>query len=400
MAAHPLDIPTLMAVEAGSAFISGLLLSISRASRSAPGGREEAAGAWCLFVAFALRLLQGQLPDSVVILGSNAAMMFGTAFIYLGNRRFHDPSRDDRRALGATALATVVFAVMYAAGVGYVPRALFVSAVLAVGLFGAAYELAREGGARRERSRYIGIVLSALVGLLLVARIVLLLVAPPSDSDMLSPALERTLAFFPAAVLTHGITLGFLVMLRERSEAGAIVLATTDALTGCLNRRALEDRLSGELDYARRKKSHLGVVVVDLDHFKSVNDQHGHAMGDRVLQLAARALKATVRTSDLVARFGGEEFCVILRDANTEQAALLAERLRLAVAACGQGHDLPVKPTASLGVSSFDPGAPTSWHALFSRADAALYRAKKGGRNRVEVASPLDDTQAATSLPA
>lgn len=162
-------------------------------------------------------------------------------------------------------------------------------------------------------------------------------------------------------------------------------LATTDALTRLINRRALMDRLSVEVDRARRFRSQLSLLMVDLDHFKSINDQHGHLVGDHMLRQLGSMLAGAVRTIDVVARYGGEEFVVILPETATEGAVTFAERLRKSV------EDYPFELaegrtshlTCSIGVATFPSSLVTSTEDLFARADEALYRAKSGGRNQV-----------------
>ena len=162
-------------------------------------------------------------------------------------------------------------------------------------------------------------------------------------------------------------------------------LATTDALTRLLNRRALLDRLSVEVDRARRFKQQLSLLMVDIDHFKSVNDQHGHLVGDAILREMGTLLNGAVRTVDVVARYGGEEFVLILPETSTEGARVFGERLRERIAE--HRFDLGTEPifhlTCSVGVASFPSPRVASTEDLFARADEALYRAKSGGRNQV-----------------
>jgi len=162
-------------------------------------------------------------------------------------------------------------------------------------------------------------------------------------------------------------------------------LATTDALTRLLNRRALLERLSVEVDRARRFHQQLSMLMVDIDHFKSINDQHGHLVGDDVLRQVGTQLSGDVRTIDVVARYGGEEFVLILPETGEEGATVFAERLRERV----EQHDFDLGDgrifhlTCSVGVATFPSSRVASTEDLFARADEALYRAKSGGRNRV-----------------
>jgi diguanylate cyclase (GGDEF)-like protein len=200
------------------------------------------------------------------------------------------------------------------------------------------------------------------------------------------------LAFVPALLLAQGFGPAFLLMQRERSAALAARLATIDDLTGCLNRRALETRAAIELAHAARTRRPVALAIVDLDHFKDVNDTHGHAAGDALLACAGEVLRSGVRPGDIVARYGGEEFCVLLREADAAKARAAAERLRNALRdASVATNGARLSPVASIGVAAFDPGCGDGWPVLFQRADAALYRAKRGGRDRVRLHDDADD---------
>ena len=166
------------------------------------------------------------------------------------------------------------------------------------------------------------------------------------------------------------------------------LLALTDPLTQTLNRRALVERLTAELERARRYSLMLSILVVDLDHFKAVNDTYGHLIGDEVLRAVARTLQREARTVDIVARYGGEEFVVVLPETGEEGAVAVAERIRQKVAEypaqIGEQRDR-LKVTVSIGVAtatatSTRVNAPDD---LIAGADEALYRAKAQGRNRV-----------------
>jgi two-component system, cell cycle response regulator len=162
-------------------------------------------------------------------------------------------------------------------------------------------------------------------------------------------------------------------------------LATTDSLTRLMNRRALLERLNAEVDRARRFKSQLSLLMLDLDHFKGVNDRHGHLVGDTVLRQTGAVLSGAVRTIDVVARYGGEEFVLILPETALEGAVTFAERMRerLHEFAFEIDADRRIHLTCSVGVATFPSQFVLSTEDLFARADEALYRAKTGGRNQV-----------------
>jgi len=157
--------------------------------------------------------------------------------------------------------------------------------------------------------------------------------------------------------------------------------AKTDELTGALNRRGLLQQL--EAVHADALQGHAGyaLMMVDVDHFKAINDQHGHAGGDKVLQAVSASLRAALRSDDLVGRWGGEEFCVLLPRTQLRDAEQLAQRVASRVAAGGGA----VRVTVSIGVSEYGLADP-DLQAVIRRADGALYEAKETGRNRVVVA--------------
>jgi diguanylate cyclase (GGDEF)-like protein len=162
-------------------------------------------------------------------------------------------------------------------------------------------------------------------------------------------------------------------------------LATVDALTGLHNRRWLDSAFQRQMNRALREWQPVSMLMIDLDHFKRLNDHHGHLVGDAVLRRAARRIAADLRPQDLFARYGGDEFAVLLPGADQAHAVSIAERLRQAVA---EGPALPDEewsPTTSvsIGVATIEVAVPLA--GLLAIADAALYRAKQAGRDRVSV---------------
>lgn len=163
-------------------------------------------------------------------------------------------------------------------------------------------------------------------------------------------------------------------------------MATTDGLTGCLNKRAFLEEMDKKLRAAERFGRPLSLLVTDIDHFKSVNDTYGHATGDVVIKELGAILQRAKRETDIVARFGGEEFCVLCEETDSEGATLLAERIREEVQATVFRTELgELRVTTSIGVATFPQHAEDS-AGLFETTDKALYAAKHGGRNQVQVA--------------
>jgi diguanylate cyclase (GGDEF)-like protein/PAS domain S-box-containing protein len=191
---------------------------------------------------------------------------------------------------------------------------------------------------------------------------------------------------------SDGTTSGYVAVIRDVSvehinTQELIDAALTDPLTGLHNRRGLEGRAEA-LHFRPGGVPVTQVwIMVDIDHFKRVNDTHGHEAGDEVLKAVAEALRSTARGADLVARFGGEEFVLVLPDTSAELAVRIAERLRLAIEALSTEVDGQViRVTASFGVAQ--RAAQDSQLEVLERADAALYSSKKDGRNRVTMSAP------------
>jgi diguanylate cyclase (GGDEF)-like protein len=218
--------------------------------------------------------------------------------------------------------------------------------------------------------------------LVLLALFPLVLAVAPSRFDMIGTIVFALLALAASTLLGRVI---------EVSSRRAFALereqhrdARTDALTGLANRRAMQERGRAELKGAQRTGAPVSVILSDLDHFKNINDQYGHEAGDAALSRAALVLRRAVRESDVVGRWGGEEFMAILPGTDAAGAAEVAERMRLAIAVTT--FDGVAEPqTISLGVASSeqlaDPGM--EWDLLIKEADQRLYRAKHEGRNRV-----------------
>jgi two-component system cell cycle response regulator len=172
--------------------------------------------------------------------------------------------------------------------------------------------------------------------------------------------------------------------LDDRFQQKMYDAALHDGLTKAFNKRHFLERLAVEVAYARRHKTPLTLIMLDVDHFKQVNDKHGHLAGDHVLIGLAAIIEKQLRTEDLFARYGGEEFAVLCRGASLGNAAVLGERLRLQVELAKFEHGGNVIPvTISLGIAAQSDKAADGATQLVSEADAGLYDAKRGGRNRV-----------------
>jgi diguanylate cyclase (GGDEF)-like protein len=202
--------------------------------------------------------------------------------------------------------------------------------------------------------------------------------------------------YLHSSMFLVSISIGFLVMTTTRLQTELRRKATTDALTGVPNRRWFIEHAEMEFRRTRRNGSTFCVVVIDIDHFKSINDTHGHNGGDKVLKTLARQLAEGLRSTDLFCRWGGEEFCALLPDTKSSGARSVLDRLRNEIAHLAIEHDgHPIKVTISVGVAESREDS-TSLDQIVARADEALYQAKSMGRNRV-VIEKASGAQAALS---
>ena len=211
----------------------------------------------------------------------------------------------------------------------------------------------------------------------------------PSDPTILERLIDVVPLEFKLAIVILGTLLAMAVATAGRTRwqlADARRRAATDGLTGLPNRRHIDEVVERLLSQAHRKQLPLSAIIFDLDHFKAINDKFGHDVGDETLRATGVAIRELLRGADHVARFGGEEFVVLLPETTGADAILVAEKMRKALA------DVQVKGmdggffTASFGVAAYPDEGLTS-QELFKSADEALYRAKEGGRNRVERAT-------------
>ena len=253
----------------------------------------------------------------------------------------------------------------------------------------------READWRHDRSSWMSIFTLGSAAAAFALRSLSVLRAAPTSANGYTDANSLNFMLMAVCLSVIGASLGFFLMANERLRRELVEQARRDCLTGLLSRNGFMQCTAHTAPVAGRA-SH-AVVMVDLDHFKRINDTHGHAAGDAVLREVARRLLGATRERDLVARYGGEEFCLLLHDCDPEQAASLSRRLISAISespiALPSGDRLTV--TASAGVASAlaCPSAPTAGTNWLERtldiADRALYAAKAAGRNRVETAAGL-----------
>ena len=261
---------------------------------------------------------------------------------------------------------------------------LFGGVVMGMLLFGVtviAWQLQPPQGAR---ARQILVACFAVAGFSLVTRgIGAAFIADPLGA-LLRPSGFAALAVLAAFAAGIGATLAFLLLHKERAENEVQRLATMDPLTGAYNRRTFHEIAEREMARARRAGQPLSIVMLDIDHFRAINDKHGHRVGDEVLQRFADVVRSALRKEDMVVRYGGEEFVILLPEVPGPGAVVVAGRIRRAVA--GTPIEVGAEKfalTVSLGVAARLDEGPESIDELLDRAGSALSLAKERGRNRV-----------------
>jgi len=377
-----LDFPTIA--------IIGLLLHIGLAAgfslillvmRGHPVPRLWAASLWAGALGTTLLGLQGQMPELLSIMGRNAFAVLGSVLLLCGvalhvGRRA--PLRPALVLAGGYMLCIVWFSVV-TPDLGI--RLALYSLLVMIWKGWEVWLLLRHAPADIRRSCRIAAAVFVLDALLFLVR-ALLPVAPGAGGDILRAGLPMNVTYVGSLIVMMGHTFALVLLIVERQMVDLRRLARRDGLTGLLNRTALMDDGRGQLAQCQLRRLPFAVLLLDLDHFKRVNDTHGHQAGDAVLHHMARTLQRNLRGRDsLLGRYGGEEFVLLLPATSLEQAQALAERLRAALEACPLDSDIgPIAVTTSIGVAA---DVDATLERLLARADAALYRAKAAGRNRV-----------------
>ncbi|MGH9393800.1 MAG: GGDEF domain-containing protein, partial [Terriglobales bacterium] len=365
---------------------AGLLLM----SGSVPGLKGLRWFAWAYGAASAgllLAILQPLLPGHAAILVGRSLLLLGAVLMTQGIAEFVVPTSS---VLGWGAGLLLLFAVADSLSAlggrsNELAVAIFGVAFAAQLLVGILVLLADHEPAERAPSRTIAWLLAGVAALSLSRAAV----APLRG---IGPNLLANDAFrFGGLVLylifSAGMAFGFVWLMTARLRNQLEQQARTDALTGVLNRRALDAEGQRELAACRRRKAPLTLLAIDLDHFKRLNDSFGHGAGDVALAAAARWLAHDLRSTDLLARFGGEEFIAVLPDRDAERGLLVAERLRARLEALEIEHERHrLRLTASFGVAALS-GDDDAWGQLLRRADHALYEAKRSGRNCIRLAA-------------
>ncbi|HEX4780550.1 MAG TPA: GGDEF domain-containing protein [Usitatibacter sp.] len=236
----------------------------------------------------------------------------------------------------------------------------------------------------RARARNVLVIMFSAGAVVFYIRGVSVMLVSDPLQPFVNPGPFQSALFVIAAGAALVSTLGFMLLQKERAEGEALRMATMDPLTGAYNRRTFHEIGEREMSRARRAGQPLSIIMVDIDHFRPVNESHGNRAGDEMLQKVADLIRSALRKEDMLVRYGGEEFLVMLPEVPGPGAVVVAGRIRKAVEAqpLRLGSD-SVAATVSVGVSARLDEGPESMESLIARAEEALALAKQRGRNRV-----------------
>lgn len=347
----------------------------------------EAARFWCS-AAFtgsagaAISILREFIPPLFPLLIAGTMLVMSCSLVVMGVERFYG------RPISWRSLLSVV--VLSFAGMSFFiwqpnapMRVVIFSAgmVITIGMT-VRLVLARPDGTRNPGAKLAGVIGALLVGMIAL-RAATMVRGIGGDASLTHFTALQAVLVLVLVFLSIAWNFGFLLMAIDRLRAEVAELALVDDLTGVANRRHLLARLSEECARSNRTLEPFVLLIIDLDHFKAINDNHGHSAGDASLRLFACAVQGRLRTGDLLARMGGDEFCAVLPSTTLREGAILARHL---VEACREStmhwNGVPIPMSASIGVAQWQPEMGSNAQELVIAADQALYMAKHDGRDR------------------
>lgn len=384
-----IHIPTLLMIQVATNLSMGLAVAY------VVRGVEQRALQWWAYamlsggVGYVLLLVRDQVPLVLSVMAGNGMIMVMASLALVSVRVFDKrPPHLWRTVLWPQVLVQPGLLWLYDQMKW---RVSLISLVLLIQYMQILVLLIHTDGGFRGRGRRLLTLSMAMICVTLAVRFAASLSGTPQLATLTTSNWVQTLTFGISYMSIILGSTGFILMSEERTKEHHRLLALEDMLTNLPNRRAILDALQRQLAQAQRSQQPVSVLMIDVDHFKQINDTQGHLVGDHVLYVLARTIQDRIRTQDLVGRLGGEEFLVILPNTALAGATQVAEDLRQTVSQtpiANNGHTL--QASISIGVHSEPPGAQmAALQQLISQADAALYHAKSNGRNRVENSTAL-----------
>jgi diguanylate cyclase (GGDEF)-like protein len=346
------------------------------------GLRDWAMAVVLIGCASGLASMRGILADSIAIVAASGLLLLGQLLLITGLQRYSGRSPVWRPTLDLIG-AVLIMIVWLTYGTHNYQGRIFIMALAHIGFFSFGALLAWRAAPSGFGSRFLSV--AFLLGVAVAIWRIATLSAGVEETDEIfdrNLIQQVYLGMFSLGVL--GLSIGFILLANERLRVELEFMATRDPMTGAFNRRAFFSRAGIEWARSTRSRQPLAVITSDIDFFKKVNDTYGHHVGDLVIKDYARRSALMLRPPDILARFGGEEFVILLPDTGLAEAKQVAERIRREIET-HRDKDLPCY-TVSQGVSvaQGSTGQAADIEALIAEADAALYRAKQGGRNCVK----------------
>jgi diguanylate cyclase (GGDEF)-like protein len=380
-----IDLRTIHVTAAIFACLCVYMLLIHRSTPGLRGVRLITMGYATSAAGMELLALRGRIPDFFSITIANSLLVLINVFLYWGIADLLHLRRPQRWLLPASALPTAAISLYFSYVRPDISARIIGISALAVAQYALiVHLLSGRPGPQRIHMPRLG--LSVLFTLYAAINIYRAWEAHLHDPrSLLRSAGTSTFSFLTPILIAVMTALGVIWLAMAQLQHELEAQSQIDTLTGLLNRRALEQIGAEAIEVARRRSSALSLIILDLDRFKSINDEHGHDGGDAVLHHAARCLRNNLRDIDHVARLGGEEFVAVLPGATHAYAAEIAENLRYCLASLTVEHlSQEIRLSASFGVATMLP-TDTTWLEILRRGDRALYLAKEQGRDRVAV---------------
>ncbi|CAM5213959.1 hypothetical protein ARD30_10510 [Bosea thiooxidans] len=379
-----LDLRTIFVTGALTCFFIGVIQLMTFAT-----GRFTRSPIWwgvsslCIGAGLLGAAFRDTIPDQFSVELANTAMLAGCLLLLFGIRHFGGRELH-WFGFGSVLLAVWILLALSPGEQGFPARVIIVAVVMAFCDAAIVREAIRLGRQEKLRSAWLLALLFAPTVVIYCGRIVLAMLDQVGTT--LFPRDAGANAWLAATGVTFIILRGqaLLLLAAERSNRMLAALARRDPLTGAMNRSGVEQWLDQRLRGLRQNEVRASILLVDIDHFKAINDTHGHAAGDEILRVFADAVRGQLRSDDILARQGGDEFAIILPGVGVREAVRVAERIRGVFRdALAAFRDLPEQPTLSIGVAESDLRG-KSLDQLLAEADEALYRAKRLGRDRVQ----------------
>lgn len=381
-----LDTPTVSFITVLVVFLEcGILTALWMIHRGMPGLALWAAGTLAISFGVLGIYLRGSLPPSVSIIFVNLVIHAGLILTWLGIEAFFQRPLPYRWGLAILALSAAGLLYFTFINTAAPPRIVFLMCISAMLAALRAGSLLRDLRPATRFSQILASIPLICQGLFSLALAVAAWRLPPSGQAITQVSISGWIFLIPM-LLSIAVVFTAVLLVNQTIAARLQEAARQDPLTGALTRRALEEAGEIEVVRSRRHGSALSMLLLDIDHFKLINDKHGHPVGDVVLRQFSERVRQCLRREDMFGRIGGEEFCALLPSTPVEGAVNLAERIRGAIADLRiDAGDEMLSIEVSIGVAAFGTHG-VDWSDVTRHADAALYAAKRAGRNQVVMA--------------